>query len=144
MAEEFDRDPFAMLAWRGKDRDELLAALRGVQAKKQTAPRTPGGASATPAGALPGTAAPGLLDVPAPALADVLDTFFSPGLSPARLRALAADPATTPPDLLLRMFPAPGIQVRGQDLGELLAPAYDRLAAPDPEPADSEPGPGPG
>ena len=28
LAEEFDRDPFAMLAWRGKGRDELLAALR--------------------------------------------------------------------------------------------------------------------
>ncbi len=32
LAEEFDRDPFAMLAWRGQGRDELLAALRRVQA----------------------------------------------------------------------------------------------------------------
>ena len=31
LAEEFDRDPFAMLAWRGKGRDELLAALRQIQ-----------------------------------------------------------------------------------------------------------------
>ena len=31
LAEEFDRDPFAMLAWRGKDRDELLTALRQIQ-----------------------------------------------------------------------------------------------------------------
>ena len=28
LAEAFDDDPFAMLAWRGKGRDELLAALR--------------------------------------------------------------------------------------------------------------------
>ena len=32
LAEEFDRDPFGMLAWRGKARDELLAALRRIQA----------------------------------------------------------------------------------------------------------------
>jgi len=31
LAEEFDRDPFGMLAWRGKARDELLAALRRIQ-----------------------------------------------------------------------------------------------------------------
>src|SRR5208337_1562124 len=29
LAEAFDDDPFAMLAWRGKGRDDLLAALRG-------------------------------------------------------------------------------------------------------------------
>ncbi len=29
LAEAFDADPFAMLAWRGKGRDDLLAALRG-------------------------------------------------------------------------------------------------------------------
>ena len=31
LAEEFDRDPFGMLAWRGKGRDELLTALRRIQ-----------------------------------------------------------------------------------------------------------------
>ena len=31
LAEEFDRDPFAMLAWRGQGRDELLTALRQIQ-----------------------------------------------------------------------------------------------------------------
>jgi uncharacterized Zn finger protein len=33
LAEEFDRDPFAMLAWRGQGRDDLLAALRRIQAQ---------------------------------------------------------------------------------------------------------------
>ena len=37
LAEEFDRDPFVMLAWRGKARDDLLAALREVR----SAPRSP-------------------------------------------------------------------------------------------------------
>src|SRR6266702_897230 len=32
LAEEFDRDPFGMLSWRGKARDELLGALRRIQA----------------------------------------------------------------------------------------------------------------
>ena len=36
LAEAFDDDPFAMLAWRGKARDDLLAALRG---KTRPAPR---------------------------------------------------------------------------------------------------------
>jgi uncharacterized Zn finger protein len=31
LAEEFDREPFALLAWRGQGRDELLAALRQVR-----------------------------------------------------------------------------------------------------------------
>jgi uncharacterized Zn finger protein len=38
LAEEFDRDPFAMLAWRGQARDELLAALRELRPRAR-APR---------------------------------------------------------------------------------------------------------
>jgi uncharacterized Zn finger protein len=118
LAEEFDRDPFGMLAWRGKARDELLAALRQIQAG-------PG-----PAGAAARAARPGL-DVPAPPLEDCLDEFWSPGLSPARLRALATAPDAAAPDLLLRMFPPPPVQVRGKDLADVLAPAYQRLASDD-------------
>ena len=33
LAEEFDHDPFDMLAWRGKGRDELLTALRGSRGR---------------------------------------------------------------------------------------------------------------
>jgi uncharacterized Zn finger protein len=119
LAEEFDRDPFGMLAWRGKDRAELLATLRRIQGSPDRA------------------AAPAerdALDVPAPPLAECLDGFWSPGLSPARLRALATAPNSAAPDLLLRMFPPPPVQVRKQDLADLLAPAYQRLADPDPEP----------
>ena len=32
LAEAFDADPFAVLAWRGRERDDLLAALRGNRA----------------------------------------------------------------------------------------------------------------
>jgi uncharacterized Zn finger protein len=112
LAEEFDRDPFAMLAWRGKGRDELLTALRQIQGQSG-----------------PGQPAPAVLDVPAPPLAECLETFWSPGLSPARLRALAAAPGSAAPDLLLRMFPPPAVEVRGKDLADVLASAYQRLAA---------------
>jgi len=114
LAEEFDRDPFGMLAWRGKGRDDLLAALRRIHG--QTDPGPPG---------------PAVLDVPARPLAECVETFWAPGMSPARLRALATAPDSGSPDLLLRMFPPPSAQVRGKDLAEVLAPAYQRLAADD-------------
>jgi uncharacterized Zn finger protein len=135
LAEEFDRDPFAMLAWRGKGRDEVLAALRRIQA---SGPHAADPGRAARAGSLPGTAdrAAALnVDVPAPPLGKCLEAFWSPGLSPARLRALTAVPAPAAPDLLLRMFPPPPVQVRGKDLAEVLTPAYRRLAEAD---ADTE------
>ena len=58
-----------------------------------------------------------------------LDGFWSPGLSPARLRALATAPDTAAPGLLLRMFPPPPVTVRRRDLADVLAPAYQRLGA---------------
>ena len=122
LAEEFDRDPFAMLAWRGKGRTELLAALRRIQGQ--------------------GHAPPAALDGPARPLAECLDGFWSPGLSPARLRALARPapgaPGPATPDLVLRMFPPPPVRVRGQDLAELLASAYRALGADDAGPGTPE------
>jgi uncharacterized Zn finger protein len=136
LAEEFDRDPFGMLAWRGKARDELLAALRQLQVG--------GSGSSAAAGSGPGLAAAaagpsrpgGSLDVPAPPLEECLDGFWSPGLSPARLRALATAADAGAPDLLLRMFPPPPVTVRRQDLADVLGPAYQRLAADDADVAD--------
>jgi len=124
LAEDFDRDPFGMLAWRGKARDELLAALRRIQAGRSG----PGQDAAT---ARPAAATGAGLDVPAPPLEDCLEGFWSPGLSPARLRALATVPDASAPDLLLRMFPPPPVGVRGKDLADVLVPAYEQLAAAD-------------
>jgi uncharacterized Zn finger protein len=120
LAEAFDADPFAMLAWRGKDRDGLLAALRG----KQAAGARGVGAERPTAPGSPALAV--LADVTAPPLEKTLADFWSPGLSQARLRALPPRPAA-PPDLLLRMSDRLDVQVRGTDLKELLAPAYDQL-----------------
>jgi len=130
LAEEFDRDPFGMLAWRGKARDELLAALRRIRAGGTgQGQHAPAGRSAPATGAG--------LDVPGPPLEECLDGFWSPGLSPARLRALATAPDTAAPGLLLRMFPPPPVTVRRQDLADVLAPAYQRLGEDDAMPGSS-------
>jgi len=130
LAEEFDRDPFAMLAWRGRGREELLTALRAIQGGpggRAAAREAPAGAASSAAG----TAGRAGLDVPARPLAESLDAFWSPGLSPARLRALPVPAGSAAaPDLLLRMFPPPPVQVRGKDLAEVLAVAYQQLADP--------------
>jgi uncharacterized Zn finger protein len=120
LAEAFDDDPFGILAWRGRGREDILGALR----------LTPGAAE---------PARP-LLDVTDRPLAECLADYWSPGMSAARLRALPPAPAT-PPDLLLRTFEPPVLLVRGTDLPALLAPAYERLAEPD-KPAEPDELPG--
>jgi uncharacterized Zn finger protein len=121
LAEAFDDDPFAMLAWRGKGRDDLLAALRGAGGGSVRA--ADGGAAAvgSPAMAV-------LCDVTGPPPAESIADFWLPGLSQARLRALPPSPAT-PPDLLLRLSEPPKAPVRGSPLLAVLTPAYAALTA---------------
>jgi uncharacterized Zn finger protein len=127
LAEQFDDDPFGMLAWRGRGRDALLASLRQAGSGAGRGGGRGGGPGR--GGGLPDEPRP-VLEVPSPPLAECLDDFWSAGLSPARLRALPASPVTAP-DLLLRIFEPPAVVVRGKDLGTVLAPAYQRLAAGD-------------
>ncbi|HEV2450398.1 MAG TPA: SWIM zinc finger family protein [Streptosporangiaceae bacterium] len=114
LAEAFDDDPFAMLAWRGRDREELLASLR----------RLAGGQ--TGEAGQSGLVRP-VIEVADRPLAACLDDFWSPALTAARLRAMPAGPVN-PPDLLLRSFEPPPVAIRGRDLADLLTPAYRRLA----------------
>jgi uncharacterized Zn finger protein len=108
LAEAFDDDPFEMLAWRGKGRDALLAALR----------HSAGGAQAR---AAPGRAV--IEDTGDAPLDGEIAGFWSSSLSPARLRALPPAPAA-PADVLLRSFEPPLITAGGMDLVTLLRPAY--------------------
>jgi uncharacterized Zn finger protein len=125
LAEAFDDDPFAMLAWRGKGRDDLLAALR------RTTATVPAAAAAGPGtradAATPSPVLSLLSDVTGAPLAESLADFWSPGLSQARLGALPASSAT-PPDLLLRLSDPPAVDVRGKPLLDVIAPAYTQLA----------------
>jgi uncharacterized Zn finger protein len=136
LAEAFDDDPFEMLAWRGRSRGALLAALRLAGPRPAASAADPARAAADDAAANVGAAASAthavLADVAGPPLARALDGFWTPGLSQARLRALAA-PAATPatPDLLLRMFDPPALTVRGTDFRDVLATAYEQLATDD-------------
>ena len=128
LAEAFDADPFAMLAWRGKGREELLTALRSASKMAgKGAAAAAEGAAAVSSGTSPARAL--LSDVTGVPLAESLADFWSPGLSQARLRALPPSPPT-PADLLLRLADPPDVQVRGVSLRDLLAPAYARLADP--------------
>jgi uncharacterized Zn finger protein len=98
LAETFDEDPFAILAWRGRDREDLLASL---QARRGDGPAAgPDGPSARP-------------------LDESLESYFA---------IQADLPPMTPPATesaaLLSQLPPIGLAIRGQPLTELLHPAY--------------------
>lgn len=113
LAEAFDDDPFLVLAWRGRSRDELLAALRSAGGAGQAAPDDP-------------------LQVTDAPLAERLTDFYSPPVSLARLRRRPAGAVDVPPELLLRALPPPEVKVRAIPLVDLLRPAYRALAAAEP------------
>jgi uncharacterized Zn finger protein len=108
LAEAFDDDPFLVLAWRGRDREELLAALRGLPDP---------------------TEAPDPLAVEDIPLESRLADFYAPAISLSRLRERPAR-VTAPPELLLRALDPPPVRVRHIPLVDLLRPAYRDLAAP--------------
>jgi uncharacterized Zn finger protein len=107
LGEAFDDDPFLVLAWRGRDRETLLAALR----------RTADAEAAE---------APDPLDAPDVPLEDRLADYFTSGTSLARLRDLPGGP-TAPPELLLRALDPPPVVVRHIPLVDLLRPVYREL-----------------
>jgi uncharacterized Zn finger protein len=104
LAEAFDEDPFLVLTWRGKPRDDLLGALRGPAVDEP--PADP-------------------LDVPDRPLR--VDDFYAPRTSLAKLKELPGG-AAAPPELLLRVLDPPPVKVRHIPLVDLLRPVYRGLA----------------
>lgn len=100
LAESFDDDPFTILAWRGRDREDLLANLQ--------ASRHPHGTPAADVAERVGTP-----------LTDCLDSFFV-------LQADLPTPSThsTVSMSLLDQLPPVDIAVRGHSLPDLLRAAY--------------------
>lgn len=97
LAERFDDDPFEILAWRGRDRDDLLARLDAATTDAADE------AEAT---------------VP---LTELLDVFYlSPVGAPPR-------PSATSGASLLDQLPPVPVAVRGRPLTGALRPAYDAL-----------------
>jgi uncharacterized Zn finger protein len=105
LAEAFDDDPFLVLAWRGRGREELLDALRGTPDPSDTVD--------------PLAVAEEPLDA---RLAD----FWSPAISLGRLRERPPRGAA-PPELLLRALDAPPVKVRHVPLVDVLRPHYRDL-----------------
>ncbi len=128
LAERFDRDPFQIFAWRGREKDELLEHLRAVRAGRSVARAAGAGRRTGGAGTAAATpvAPPVRSESPGPALIDEIDSFWHSG--PA-LCDLHVNPfAVEATDALLRQLgPAP-VDVGGENLVELLAPAYRALA----------------
>ena len=119
LAEAFDDDPFLIFAWRGRTRGELLARLRTLRGGDTSPAEAPGTSEA--GGPDPGDDGGLVPPLEAPPLAECLDRFWSAGdLDALRVRPRAAEV----PDALLRQLDPPAVDVAGQDLAELLAPAY--------------------
>ena len=119
LAEAFDDDPFRILAWRGREREELLAGLHA--ARGALTPGRAASAGAPDAGS-PDAGSPATAGE---ALADSLGSFFA---LPAPL------PVTSPPAAssasILDQLPELRLAVRGRPLPELLYPAYAAFRAP--------------
>lgn len=112
LAESFDTDPFAILGWRGRGRDDLLASLSALRS---------GGGSVAEEAAGPDAGPP---------LSDCLDSYFA-----MQTKIPLRDPARTRSDSLLDQLPPTGLKVRGHDLIELLRIGYLLVAGEEDLPA---------
>ncbi len=109
LAESFDDDPFTILTWRGREREDLLANLEAARGDGPPAADLAGHAG-TP-------------------LAECLDTYFTQlgNITPGA-------PSATGSGSVLSQLPTLELSVRGQALAKLLQPAYARFG--DSESAD--------
>jgi uncharacterized Zn finger protein len=141
LAEAFDTEPFQILHWRGRSKEELLARLRELRspakpaghprATKASARRARGSAARAVAGDAPpaqpgaaiGTAA-ALGELPGASLESMVDRFWVPPV-PLPQRPPTLEHGA---DLLLRQLPPPGPALGGPALTEHLSIVYERFA----------------
>jgi len=111
IAEAFDDDPFLLLAFRGRERDALLAELRERRGGKgDAAAESPSSSEAA---------------VPTSPLSSHLSDFWKAGPELADVHCLPR--ATEVPEAVLRLLPRGTLVVRGRDVVDLLEAAYFRL-----------------
>jgi uncharacterized Zn finger protein len=112
LAEAFDDDPFLMLRWRGRGRDELLQNLRALR-----------GAELVPTAAQddddPWTP---IQAVTTPSVEERVEDFWSAGPELADLRLTSVRP--TVPDATVRSLAPLDRTLDGRPLGDVLASAY--------------------
>ena len=103
LAESFDEDPFAILAWRGREREDLLANLAAARSDGRPAPTVPSRRDGRSPTAL---------------------TPISFGRPTSQSSSPPGDASTA----LLDQLPEITVGVRGRPLVELLRPAYAALS----------------
>jgi uncharacterized Zn finger protein len=119
LAAAFDRDPFALLCWRGRDRSRLLRHLHELRASAQ---------EAAEAAAADAAAAAGAGSAPDRPLAACVEDFWREGDRHGALRAATAgSPREEPGESAPAVLGPSGILVRGRPLEALLQPAYRAL-----------------
>ncbi|SDC46597.1 SWIM zinc finger family protein [Actinokineospora iranica] len=110
LAESFDADPFQILAWRGRGRQELLDNLRALRDRASAAEPDDDGEP----------------------LSALLDTFWGSATAPSSMPP--APIATTAPDALLDELDPLPVTMRGRPLAEWLRPAYRAMASEEESP----------
>jgi uncharacterized Zn finger protein len=118
LAEAFDTDPFLILRWRGRDREQLLNRLRELRSEPAAT-----NAATTERGSRPATAGAALALAGLSETASEVDRFWLPLPLPPTPAVLDVDPA-----LLLRQLPLPGVSLGGEALVQRLRPAYEHFA----------------
>ncbi|MFG2086399.1 MULTISPECIES: SWIM zinc finger family protein [unclassified Spirillospora] len=105
LAEAFDDDPFLILQWNGRGKDQLLAALRrGTETEPDPL---------------------AMEDEPLTA-----SGFWTPPSGMAHLRDRPSTPPV-PPGFVLQMATPPPIKIRRRPLTDVLTPAYEALSTQD-------------
>lgn len=105
VAESFDEDPFAILAWRGRDRDRLLDTLSALRSSGGSVAHAPTTETFVP-------------------LADCLDTYFvAPTDVPPRVQS---EPIAN--DAWLSQLPTVDVTIRGQSLLAVLPAVYRAMS----------------
>ncbi|WP_052665724.1 SWIM zinc finger family protein [Nitriliruptor alkaliphilus] len=112
LAEAFDEDPFLMLRWRGRDRDELLGHLRALRGTEQLA-------RAEPYEDDPWTPIEQAVVL---SIEERTEGFWSAGPELSDLRLTSVPP--TVPDATVRSLAPLERTLDGRPLGDVLAAAY--------------------
>jgi uncharacterized Zn finger protein len=120
LAEAFDDDPFLILRWRGRAREELLSALRALRSGQPSDDPHDDPPAVAPTGAAVAVSG---LEWPG----DRLTRFWQPPPPlPARPPVLRADA-----DVLLRLLATPSRDLGGADLTDRLRTLYQSVSPPD-------------
>jgi uncharacterized Zn finger protein len=117
LARAFEEDPFAVFAWRGRPRDELLTHLRELRSASAVEASYGDGVRGSATGETD-AASPGDVDVAA---------FWGLGVPPAVVPAGGRPGAVTRPDALLDQLDPPPLAHDGRPIVDLLRPAYRAL-----------------